>query len=134
MLIDFAAIPTRRKPNTALAVPRAWQRADTDLEMPVFPVPVDRLREAVMALANREPRTTLRHLDEDASQAEFEQVSRVFRFPDRITVAFIAVDAGHSTLAIYSRARIGYADFGVNKRRVHRWRHALARELGAVTT
>ncbi len=43
-------------------------------------------------------------------------------------MAFEAVD-GRATLAIYSHARSGYYDFGVNRRRVRRWLAALRAEL-----
>lgn len=128
MLLDFSTIPTSRKPNDALAVPASWSRRDADFESPVFDVSVQRLREAVVKIAAAEPRTNLLHLDREASQAQFEQSSRLFGFRDLITVAFEAVD-GHATLAIYSRARSGYYDFGVNRRRVRRWLAALRAEL-----
>lgn len=126
---DIAAIPAKRRPNTALAVPPGWSRPDAEMASPVFPVPAERLREALAALARREPRTTLRRLEPDGRRVEFEQVSRVFRFPDRITAWIVPLDGGCSTLALYSRARLGYRDFGVNARRVRRWLDALAAEL-----
>jgi uncharacterized protein (DUF1499 family) len=127
---EIDAIPARRSPNTALAVPAGWHRPDADLTSPVFPVPVERLRDALTALARRESRTTLRRQAPDGGRIEFEQVSRVFRFPDRITAWVVPLDGGRSTLALYSRARLGYLDFGVNARRVRRWLDALAAELG----
>ena len=129
MLLDFDRIPARRRPNGCLACPAAWQRADADLTTPVFAVPVARLREAVVAIAARAARTNLMHLDKAAMQAEFEQRSRVFGFPDTITVAFEAVGGDAATLAIYSRARHGIYDFGVNRRRVQGWLAALRDEL-----
>lgn len=130
MLLDFTQIPTLRRPNDALAVPSSWTRRDADFASPQFEVPVDRLREAVVNVAAEEPRTNLVHLDREASQAEFEQRWRLPGFRDVITVAFEAADGG-ATLAIYSRARRGYYDFGVNRRRVRRWLQALQAELGS---
>jgi uncharacterized protein (DUF1499 family) len=49
------------------------------------------------------------------------QHSVLLRFPDVITVEFVALDADRSSLAIYSRARYGRGDFGVNRKRVQRW-------------
>jgi len=128
MLLDFQQIPVSRKPNDALAVPAHWARRDADFQTPVFDVSVERLREAVVKIASGEPRTHLVHLDKEASQAEFEQTTRWLRFRDVITVAFEAVDGG-AGLAIYSRARVGYYDFGVNRRRVRRWLDALEAAL-----
>lgn len=130
MLLDVSTIPARRRPNACFACPASWARPDADIRTPVFDVSVDRLREAVVAIAAAEPRTNLITLDRDARQAEFEQRSRLFGFPDRITVCFEAIPEGGSTLAIFSRARLGYYDFGVNHRRVRRWLVALGAELG----
>jgi uncharacterized protein (DUF1499 family) len=130
MLLDFDSIPRSRKPNSALAVPAHRGRADADLESPVYAATVEQLRDAVVGVAAHEPRTHLLHLDREAMQAEFEQSSKILRFPDTITVAFESVDASRSTLSIYSRARLGYYDFGVNRKRVRRWLDLLAETLG----
>jgi uncharacterized protein (DUF1499 family) len=129
MLLDFDTIPRKRKPNSALALPAHSPRDDADLQSPVFQTTVEQLRDAVVSIAAHEPRTHLLHLDREAMQAEFEQSSRIFRFPDTITVAFEAVDASHASVSIYSRAKLGYYDFGVNRKRVRRWLDLLARKL-----
>lgn len=131
MLLDFTTIPARRRPNACLACPPSWNRSDADIHTALFSVPVSRLREAVVAIASREPRTHLLSLDREASQAEFEQRSRILGFVDTITVAFEAASNDTSTIAIYSHSRTGYYDLGVNRRRVRRWLAALANELAA---
>lgn len=129
MLLDFATIPARRPPKACLACPESWARPDADVLAPVFAAPLDGLRQAVVAVAAEEARTHLVRLDKQARQAEFEQRSRILGFPDTITVAFEAAGHGGATLAIYSRARYGYYDFGVNRRRVQRWLAALEARL-----
>jgi uncharacterized protein (DUF1499 family) len=129
MLLDFDTLPRKRKPNSALALPAHSPRDDAELKSPVFQATVEQLRDAVVSIAAHEPRTHLLHLDREAMQAEFEQSSRIFRFPDTITVAFEAVDASHASVSIYSRAKLGYYDFGVNRKRVQRWLNLLARTL-----
>ncbi len=128
MLLDFAQIPQRRPPRACLACPAHWGRSDADLTTPVFAVPMEMLRESLVRIAAREPRTHLVALDREARQAAFVQRSRLFRFPDDITVQFDSLESGRATLAIYSRARHGYHDLGVNRRRVRRWLDALARD------
>jgi uncharacterized protein (DUF1499 family) len=49
------------------------------------------------------------------------QRSRLLRFPDLITIRFIAIDANRTTLAIYSRSVWGQGDMGVNKARIRGW-------------
>ncbi len=42
-------------------------------------------------------------------------------FPDYISVKFIDLNGGKSTIAIYSRSRFGHSDQGVNAQRVRTW-------------
>ena len=49
------------------------------------------------------------------------QTSSLFGFPDYVSVKFIEIDAANSTLAIFSRSRLGQSDLGVNKKRVEAW-------------
>jgi uncharacterized protein (DUF1499 family) len=51
----------------------------------------------------------------------YVQRSYVFGFPDYVSVRFIDLPEGGSTLAIFSRARFGRGDLGVNEKRVARW-------------
>ena len=129
MLLDFWTLRRPLWPNHCLAAPEAWALKGARVASPVLAYPVEILRDAVLALATKEARTKLLRLEERGSQAEFQQRSRLFRFPDLITVEFVALPEGCSALAVYSRARYGVFDFGVNKRRVRRWLAAL--ESGA---
>ncbi len=56
----------------------------------------------------------------------YVQTSKLLKMPDYITVKFIPVSETKTTLAIYSRARFGYGDMGVNRRRVEKWLGSLA--------
>ena len=51
----------------------------------------------------------------------YVQTSGLFGFPDYVSVKFIEIDAANSTLAIFSRSRLGKSDLGVNKKRVEAW-------------
>ncbi len=55
--------------------------------------------------------------------------SQMMRYPDYISVRFIDLGQGRATTAIYSRARFGYSDRGVNRRRAMGWLKALAAQL-----
>jgi uncharacterized protein (DUF1499 family) len=59
--------------------------------------------------------------DEEGQQFDYLQRSARFRFPDIVTVRFIAVSPAQSTLAIYSRSLYGKSDFGVNRERIDAW-------------
>lgn len=130
-MLDFATLERPRAPNTCLALPPGCSaRATADLESPVFSMPAERLEQAVLALADREPRTLHASSDAATRQHGFVQRSRLLRFPDEIVVRIVEQGEGASSLAVYSRSRCGYSDFGVNRRRVERWLAALREQLG----
>jgi len=81
-------------------------------------------------VALAEPRTTLLAEDRKARQLSLVQKSKTFRFPDFITAEAVPQAGGETALAIYSRAKYGIRDFGVNRARIERWLAALKRELG----
>ena len=63
----------------------------------------------------------MRRLAEDAAALQYDYVQRsaLWRFPDLVTVRFIAVSPETSTVAVFSRAI--YGDLGVNRKRVTAW-------------
>jgi len=86
--------------------------------------------DALKRVALAEPRTSLLAEDRAARQLSLVQKSKTFRFPDFIAVEAVPLAGGKTALAIYSRAKYGIRDFGVNRARIERWLAALARELG----
>jgi uncharacterized protein (DUF1499 family) len=127
MAFDFSGLKLGWRPNQFLLLPDGIAaRSAPHARSPVFKLAPSELIEAVKRIALAEPRTTLVAEDRAAHQVEFVQRSRIFRFPDRVTVAAQASEGG-STLAAYSRARYGIRDFGVNRTRIERWLAALPR-------
>ena len=51
----------------------------------------------------------------------YVQRTEKLKFPDYISVKFINLGDGNTTIAVYSRSRYGYADLGVNQARVEQW-------------
>jgi uncharacterized protein (DUF1499 family) len=47
--------------------------------------------------------------------------SKVFGFPDYVSISFKTVDVKRSSISIFSRSRFGRYDFGKNKQRVQKW-------------
>jgi uncharacterized protein (DUF1499 family) len=66
-----------------------------------------------------EPRITI--IDDTGSYLHAEARSLVFRFVD--DVEFL-LDSAHGVIQVRSASRVGYSDFGVNRRRVERIRKA----------
>jgi len=45
----------------------------------------------------------------------------VIGYPDYISVRFVPLSGGKSSLAVFSRARFGHGDKGVNRKRMLKW-------------
>ena len=118
--IDFETLKLHWKPNQFLLAPAGMcQNAEPHMEAKTYDVAVQTLHDAFMAVAKRQPRTTV--VDQRSDGERLVQKSRFFRFPDLIDVKFFHIDDTHSTLAVYSRAKMGVRDFGVNEGRVRSW-------------
>jgi uncharacterized protein (DUF1499 family) len=88
---------------------------------PIFAMDVERLRGYWSELIAVQPRVALVAWDMQRQRATYIERSVVFRFPDIVTVEFLALGEGKSSLAIDSRSRYGRGDMGVNRRRVVAW-------------
>lgn len=74
-------------------------------------------------LVESQPRTTVVTAGADHLQAEFR--TRIFRFVDDVE---FRMDAPSQLIHVRSGSRIGYSDFGTNRRRVDHIRAAFARK------
>lgn len=129
-MADFKTLKLTWKPNQFLVLPANYgAQAQAHRVSPVFAAAPDDLLAALKAVALAEPRTELVKEDPAARQIELVQRSKIFRFPDFITAEAVPAGPGRSALAIYSRAKLGIRDFGVNRTRVERWLVALAAKL-----
>jgi uncharacterized protein (DUF1499 family) len=119
---ETVSIAELRQPLTRpsfLACPPDYCNA-ADMASPVFDMPWGQLREywkemiaetpAVMVVSEFEHR-----------RAVYIQHSPIFRFPDVITVEFVALAPERSSVAICSRSRYGGYDFAQNRKRLERW-------------
>jgi len=70
-------------------------------------------------------------VEDTGSYLHAEARSRVFRFVD--DVEFV-LDPGARVIQVRSASRVGYSDFGVNRRRVERLGKAFDDESGAATS
>jgi uncharacterized protein (DUF1499 family) len=129
ILTDLAALQPPRTPNNWFVAPPDLVAAQPDQQAPVFDNPADRVAQAWLAMIARQPRAAILGVSGDGLQIEAEQRSAVFGFIDRISTRFVPVASGRSTVIAYSRARVGYWDFGVNRRRLRQWLSEVAAEL-----
>ncbi len=119
--VDFTALQLAASPNQYLICPPDLCGAGPHAFSPVFDIPAGRLRERWQALVAAQPRVELLAEYEDGMQTDYVERSARFRFPDIVTVRFIAVPPAQSTLAIYSRSLYGKSDLGVNRARIEAW-------------
>ncbi len=129
--IDFRTLKRTPRPNQYLVCPPDLCTTETDAISPVYDVTDTVLKTAWFAIMAEQPRTVQEGQSPDARQYDFVQRSKFFRFPDTITVKFIALPTHRSTLAIYSRSHYGHSDLGVNRKRIEGWLQRLDQYLEA---
>ncbi|NNE24549.1 MAG: DUF1499 domain-containing protein [Rhizobiales bacterium] len=120
--VDFTTLQKPASPNAYLACPAATCPASTpDMAPPTFEMDAASLKALAAAAWSAEPGVTL--VDEAASgnALRFVQRTELLKFPDTVSVRFVALSDTQSTLAIYSRSQIGYSDLGANETRVKHW-------------
>lgn len=105
--------------NGALACPPGYCDLAGAIASPVFAVATDRLRRDFARVAAGEPRVIT--LKDEPRRLVLLQRSALFRFPDIVVAEFVPLGPERSSVAIYSHARYGRADFGVNRSRIERW-------------
>jgi uncharacterized protein (DUF1499 family) len=131
MATDFANLTLTWKPNQYLVLPQGFAaKAKAHATSPVFAKAPEQVLDALKRVALAEPRTEVIAEDRAARQLALVQRSKTFRFPDFIAVEAVPVSQGQTALAIYSRAKYGIRDFGVNRARIERWLAALKAQLG----
>lgn len=118
---DPIHVPGTGKSNDFRAIPEGFDAPDEDMVSPVFAAPAAELAAAFDAMALAQPRTERLAGDPNDFWMTYVQRSRVFQFPDYISVWVVDLGDGRSSLAVYSRARYGWSDFGVNAARVRAW-------------
>lgn len=127
--INFSTLVKKPSPNQFLVCNAEFCPAQpADRQTTTYNVPVEDLERAFWSVLAREER--VEQLESPvADQHDVVQFSRLMRYPDTVTVKFIALGEGQSTVLLYSRSHYGYGDMGVNKARVERWLAALETEL-----
>ena len=106
------------------ARPHGATAAPADVETRAYPESPRALLARFDAIARAQPRTRVLAGDLDRLMITYVQRSRVFGFPDYLTVKAVEMEGG-AGLIIWSRARYGRGDFGVNRARVDAWLTAL---------
>ena len=99
----------------------AFLRASGDIEPSVYDLVRTELAQKLEAIILGTPRTIKLAGDLDTSFATYVTRSKLWGFPDIASVKIIDAGQGKSSALIFSRQRYGYADLGVNLKRVQDW-------------
>jgi len=113
-------------PNTYFVAPQNMVDALVDLEAPIYAVPAIIMANAFNDYVITQPNALAIDGSVDALWLTYVQRTPTLKMPDYITVKFIELEEGKSTIAIYSRSRYGYGDMGVNKARITAWLQSLS--------
>ncbi len=108
------------EPNDYLVAPEGATRAAPDRIAATSPLTPAALMARFDAVALGAPRTRRIAGAPGEAWATYVQRTRVFGFPDYISVRAVEVPGG-SALAVWSRSRFGRGDLGVNRARVENW-------------
>lgn len=115
------------RPNDFLMLPPGM--AGADAESPVFAADKREVMRRLDLIARDERGVSRIAGGVDIAFATYVARSRWVGWPDVVSVKVVPAGDGQVGLAIWSRARFGYSDMGVNEARVRRWAAALeARE------
>ena len=130
--VDPLRAPNTGKPNWYRLLPADAtidRDPDRDGHPPTFQVSVEDLSVAFDEVALGDDRVEIVAGSAASGHVTYVQRSKVFGFPDYVSVRFIPLPEGGSTLSAYSRARFGQSDLGVNQKRVERWMNEVAARL-----
>ncbi len=115
-------------PNSYRIGPEGTESADA--EAPTFSQDSTSVGEAFSEMVNGQSSVEILAGSEADGFVTYVHRTTVFGFPDYISVRFIDLDDGGSTIAVFSRSRLGQSDLGVNEKRVTEWIAALQATLG----
>jgi uncharacterized protein (DUF1499 family) len=129
--LDPLTVSRPASPNAYLAAPAGTTRAAPDETVEDFPLPAAELAEAWARVVLAQPRTEILARGDEGLLVAAVQRSRVFGFVDDVVARAVPRGDGASTLAVYSRSRLGWHDMGVNRARVRDWLAALRGAVAA---
>ncbi len=127
--VDPAVAERTGAPNDYLVAPAGATVAPPDRIAEAHALSPRELLLAFDAVATSAPRTFRIAGSPDDDRITYVQRSRVFGFPDYVSVKAVEVPGG-SALIVWSRSRFGYGDLGVNRARVDDWLAKLGEPRG----
>src|SRR5487761_1191951 len=132
--VDIAALRAPLPQPSFLACPANYCAAHPAITTPIFAVSWQQLKDDWTRAIAAEPRVVRVEEHSQGRRLVYIQHSPAFRFPDIVTVEFVALGSDRSGIALYSRSRYGRSDFGKNRERVERWLGLLEKRVPAAAS
>jgi uncharacterized protein (DUF1499 family) len=127
--VDPAGVAAIRPTNAYLVAPEGATAAVPNRTAKVYTMAPEALAAAFDQVAMAAPRTARLAGSQETGWTTYVQRTKLMGYPDYISVRAVAVEGG-AALIVYSRARYGKGDWGVNKARVDGWLEELDRMVG----
>ena len=119
--VDPLTVSQSVKPHSFRMAPPALTEEFVDMPSPVYTVNPTLMAKAFDDYVLSQTKTIRIAGSPEEGWMTYVRRSRSLNLPDYISVKFIDLNGGKSTIAIYSRSRFGYDDLGVNEKRVLAW-------------
>ena len=128
MATDIRTIERPSSPNTYLMAPQGYcSTAQPDADSPVFDASAEVLFDALLGYIANQSGWKITEADRARCHIDLVAATKLLKFKDDVTVDTLIAE---NRLAIYSRSRVGYHDFGANRKRVSKLVKAIEGELG----
>jgi uncharacterized protein (DUF1499 family) len=128
--VEIARLQSPLPRASRLTCPPGYCAAAEAVASPIFDLPWQRLRDYWNEVVAGNHRVVMVETDPEVPRIVYIERSPLLRFPDLVTVEFVALGPDRSSIAIYSRSRYGKYDFAKNRKRVERWLFTLRRIAG----
>jgi len=119
--VDPLTVEQSVKPNSFRMAPPLLTEEEVDAESPVYAVNPTLMAKAFDDYVLSQPKTGRIAGSPEEGWMTYVQQSPSLNLPDYVSVKFIDLNGGNSTIAVYSRSRFGYDDLGANEKRVLNW-------------
>jgi len=118
---DFQHLNLPKTPSFFLACPDKFCNVSPNILSPVYSVSAADLYNHFNVMVSKYRNVNFVYEIPEQGQFGLVAYTTIFRIPNDVTVQFIALSDTTSTIAIYSRQRLGLYDFGDNQRLIESW-------------
>jgi uncharacterized protein (DUF1499 family) len=123
--VDPLVAPTSGRANAWWVMTDGLGVENPDGRAPTYAMSAADLAQSVDDFIHLQPSTSTLARSPDHLWSTYVHRSRLFGFPDYISVRVVELDDGGSAIAVWSRSRYGHSDLGVNRGRVEKLLAAL---------